>query len=114
MKQLSRRAAIRIAATGGGLLGLGLAGGYALRDLAGSAHGPAPVADNPANRGAQAPMMGGATSADMNTYMDLFSRHAELRRTVQLIPAVSVPLPRPMTPIWPRNSRRTWPACTRT
>ncbi len=86
MKQLSRRAAIRIAATGGGLLGLGLAGGYALRDLAGSAHGPAPVADNPANRGAQAPMMGGATSADMNTYMDLFSRHAELRRTVQLIP----------------------------
>jgi len=58
MKQLSRRAAIRIAAAGGGLLGLGLAGGYALRDLAGSAHGQAPAAGDPAHRGAQAPMMG--------------------------------------------------------
>jgi len=86
MKQLSRRAAIRIAAAGGGLLGLGLAGGYALRDLAGSAHGPPLAADDPVHRGAQAPMMGDGTPADMSTYMELFSRHAELRRTVQLIP----------------------------
>jgi hypothetical protein len=86
MKQLSRRAAIRIAAAGGGLLGLGLAGGYALRDLAGSAHAPARAAGDPGNAGRQAPMMGDATPADMSTYMGLFSRHTELHRTVQLVP----------------------------
>jgi len=31
-------------------------------------------------------MMAGATAGDMSNYADLFSRHAELRRTVQLIP----------------------------
>src|SRR5712675_1313703 len=31
-------------------------------------------------------MMGDVTAADMSTYMDLFSRHTELRRTVQLVP----------------------------
>ncbi len=30
--------------------------------------------------------MGDVTQADMATYMDLFSRHAQLRRTVELIP----------------------------
>jgi hypothetical protein len=113
MKQLSRRAAIRILATGGGLLGLGLAGGYALRDLLRSAHGPAPAGSDPASPGMQAPMMGNATAADMSTYMDLFSRHTELHRTVEPIPVVSVPSPSPMTPIWPPNSKRTWRACTR-
>ena len=86
MKQLSRRAAIRILAAGGGLLGLGLAGGYALRDLAGSGHGPAPAAGDPVNPAMQGPMMGDATPADMSTYMDLFSRHTELHRTVELVP----------------------------
>src|SRR2546430_5412627 len=86
MKQLSRRAAIRILATGGGLLGLGLAGGYALRDLLRSAHGPAPPGSDPASPGMQAPLMGNATAADMSTYMDLFRRHTELHRTVTPIP----------------------------
>jgi len=86
MKQLSRRAAIRVIAAGGGLLGLGLAGGYALRGLAGLARGPAPEAGVPAHTGMRAPMMGDATPADMSTYMDLFSGHAELRRTVELVP----------------------------
>jgi hypothetical protein len=30
--------------------------------------------------------MGSATSADMSTYMDLFNRHAEIRRNVEEIP----------------------------
>src|SRR5258708_28942857 len=86
MRRLSGRPGSRISAAGGGLLGLGLAGGYALRDRGGSAHGPPLAADDPVHRGAQAPMMGDGTPADMSTYMELFSRHAELRRTVQLIP----------------------------
>ena len=31
-------------------------------------------------------MMGDATAADMSTYMDLFARHTDIRRTVQSIP----------------------------
>src|SRR5260370_25015542 len=86
MRQLSRRAAIRAAAAGGGLLGFGLAAGYALRDRSASAHYPAPAAGDPSNAGTQTSMMGDATPADMSTYMDLFSRHTELHRTVQLVP----------------------------
>jgi len=86
MKQLSRRAAIRILAGGSGLLGLGLTGGYALRDLLRSAHGPASAGSDSASPGLQVPMMGNATAADMSTYMDLFSRHTELHRTVEPIP----------------------------
>lgn len=86
MKQLSRRAAIRAAAAGGGLLGLGLGAGYALRGWPAAAHRPGPAAGNPPDAGTQAPMMGYATAADMSTYMDLFGRHTELRRTVQLVP----------------------------
>src|SRR6266566_4455989 len=86
MKQLSRRAAIRVLAAAGGLLGLGLAGGYTLRDLRGSAHGPVPAGGDPANPGVRGPTMGDAAPADMRTYMDLFSRHTELHRSVQLVP----------------------------
>jgi hypothetical protein len=85
MKQLSRRTAIRVLATGGGLLGAGLAGGYALRDLRGSARRPAPPPVDPANPGTQGSMMGDATPADMTTYMGLFSRHTQLHRTVELV-----------------------------
>src|SRR5437667_7011704 len=86
MKPLSRRAAIRVLAGAGGLLGLGLAGGYTLRDLRGSAHGPAPVGGDPANPGMRGPMIGDVAPADMRTYMDLFSRHTELHRSVLLVP----------------------------
>jgi hypothetical protein len=86
MKQLSRRTAIGVLATGGGLLGAGLAGGYALRDLLGSAHSPVPAPVDPANPGTHDSMMGDATPADMTTYMGLFSRHTQLHRTVELIP----------------------------
>jgi len=84
MRQLSRRAAIRAAA--GGLVGLGLAAGYALRGRPASARRPAPGASGQPGIGTQSPMMGDVTAADMSTYMDLFSRHTELHRTVQLIP----------------------------
>jgi hypothetical protein len=80
MKQLSRRAAIRAAAAGGGLLGPGIAAGYAVRGR------PAPSASGRPGNGTQSSMMGDVTAADMSAYMDLFSRHAELRRTVQLVP----------------------------
>lgn len=31
-------------------------------------------------------MMGAATAADMSSYMDLFARHTEIRRTVEQVP----------------------------
>jgi len=86
MKQLSRRTAIRVLAAGGGLLGAGLAGGYALHDLLGSARRPAPAAGGPVSPGTQDSMMGDVTRADMSTYMDMFRRHTQLHRTVELIP----------------------------
>ena len=86
MKQLSRRAAIRVLAAGGGLLGAGLAGGYALHDLLGSARSPAPAAGGPVSPGTQGSMIGDVTRADMSTYMDMFRRHTQLHRTVELIP----------------------------
>ena len=85
MKKLPRRAVIRAAAVGGGLLGLGLGAGYALRGQPAPARRPAPTAASP-GAGAESPMMGGATAADTSTYMDLFARHAELRRTVHVVP----------------------------
>lgn len=66
--RIPRRAALGSLLAGGGLLAIGLFGSYLLRGMM-------------AGR-----MMGSATSADMSTYMDLFNRHTELRRTVEEIP----------------------------
>jgi hypothetical protein len=44
MMRLSRRAALRILGTGGGLLGAGLAGRHALHGRRSTTHGPAPAA----------------------------------------------------------------------
>ena len=66
MAAMTRRAALVVLGTGGGLLGLG----YILRSVIGvrSSHaGPA--------------MMG-----DMSTYMEMFNRHGEFRRAVEGIP----------------------------
>lgn len=73
------------ATVAGGLLGLGLAVGYALHGRSAPARRPVPPTASP-GADEQGTMMGDATAADMSTYMDLFSRHAELRRTVQLVP----------------------------
>jgi hypothetical protein len=79
MNRISRRATLGALLAGGGLLGLGLAGGYLLRDVMKSGM--------PATRGGMMSggMMGSATSADMSTYMDLFNRHTEIRRTVEMV-----------------------------
>lgn len=81
--------AIGILGACGGLLGLGLASGYALRGLMRSAGGPGPAASPESPSSSQAApgsMTGAATAADMSTYAELFARHTELRRTVRLIP----------------------------
>jgi len=80
MSTLSRRAVLRILAAGGGLVGLGITGSYLLRQSDGK-----PRTRVPGGTGA-VPAMMGATAVDMSTYTDLFSRHTELRRTVQLVP----------------------------
>jgi len=58
---------------GGGLVGLGLAGGYLLRGVLGLARPSTGVGMMTGG------MMGNATSADMGLYMDLFNRHSEIR-----------------------------------
>jgi len=69
MNTMTRRAALRAIAAAGGLLGLGLGAG-----CGGGRSGPM-----------MGGMMGNASTADMSTYMDLFARHTEIRRTVEEI-----------------------------
>ena len=81
---MTRRAAIGILAAGGGLLGLGLGGGYLLRFAIDWFNGSIGHAGDGGMMGGG--MMGSATTGDMNAYMDLFDRHTEIRRSVQEIP----------------------------
>ena len=76
MTRITRRAALGVLAGSGAVLGLGVAGGYLLRNVLhlGSPSDGGMMGGNG--------MMGSATSADMGMYMDLFNRHMELRRTV--------------------------------
>ena len=77
MAKLSRRAVLTMLGAGGGLLGLG----YAARSLMGEL-GLSPLSNGIAR--AEGPgMMGGA---EMSTYMEMFNRHNEIRRTVEEIP----------------------------
>ena len=71
---ITRRAAIGLLAAGGALLGLGVAGGYLLRDALKSLRSTGMMGTG---------MMGNATQADMTLYMDLFDRHTQMRRTVE-------------------------------
>jgi len=73
---ITRRAAVGLLAAGGALLALGLAGGNLLRDVLESMGGRGMMGSG---------MMGSATQADMSSYMNLFDRHRELRRTVDEI-----------------------------
>jgi len=73
---ITRRAALGLLAAGGALLGLGLAGGYMLRDALKSVAGGGMMGSG---------SMGSATQADMSSYMKLFDRHTDLRRTVEAI-----------------------------
>ena len=76
MTRITRRAAIGLLAAGGALLGLGIASGYVLRDALKSIGGGGIMRTG---------MMGSATEADMSSYMNLFDRHTEIRRTVEAI-----------------------------
>jgi hypothetical protein len=87
MTKMTRRAALQAIAAGSGLIGLGVSGSYFLRELfessaggmsAGSAMGGTDMMGSE--------MMGSATQLDMSTYMELFQRHTEIRRTVEKIP----------------------------
>jgi hypothetical protein len=81
---ITRRALLAGLAGSAGLVGLGLLGGYLLRDglrLGSPSHGGM-MGGGMTNGG----MMGSATSTDMSMYMKLFDRHTELRRTVDEIP----------------------------
>src|SRR5262245_66136502 len=79
MAPLARRQVLAMLGAGGGLLVMG----YALRGIIGATRPNALP-----NRVAQAdgPGFGGASSMDMSMYMELFSRHNEIRRTVEEIP----------------------------
>jgi len=76
MTRITRRAAIGLLAAGGALIGLGVAGGYLLRDALKSVTGIGMMGTG---------MMGSATQADMSSYMNLFDRHTEISRTVEAI-----------------------------
>ena len=76
MSGITRRAALGLLAAGGALLGLGLAGGNVLRDALKSVAGGGMMGSG---------SMGSATQADMSSYMTLFDRHTDLRRTVEAI-----------------------------
>ena len=79
MAPLTRRQVLAMLGAGGGLLALG----YTLRGIIG-----APWLNPLSNRVAHAdgPGFGGATSMDMGMYMEMFSRHDEIRRSVEEVP----------------------------
>src|SRR5262245_59922750 len=79
MAPLTRRQVLAMLGTGGGLLVMG----YALRGIVG-APGLNPLSNTVAH--ADGPGFGGATSMDMGMYMEMFSRHNEIRRSVEEIP----------------------------
>jgi hypothetical protein len=79
MTKLTRRAALAMLGTAGGLVGLG----YALRNIVGEPR-PNPLSNRIAH--ADGPGMMGATSMDMSTYMEMFNGHNEIRRIVEEIP----------------------------
>ena len=76
MTRITRRATLGLLAVGGALLGLGVAGGYLLRGALKSVAGGGMMGSG---------MMGNATQADISSYMNLFDRHSEIRRTVEAI-----------------------------
>ncbi len=76
MSGITRRAALGLLAANGTLLGLRLAAGYVLRDALKSVAGGGMMGSG---------SMGSATQADMSSYMKLFDRHTDLRRTVEVI-----------------------------
>ncbi|MDQ2708695.1 MAG: hypothetical protein M3Z25_14095 [Actinomycetota bacterium] len=85
MAKMTRRTAIAVAGAGGGLLGLG----YLLRGTSGPTaawEGQVGSGGAPGRGMMGSGMMGSATQPDMSSYMEMFNRHTEIRRTVEEIP----------------------------
>ena len=83
MNGLTRRQMLAALAAGGGALGLA----YTLRGVFGMPPHSTPAARLPADVGmAGHGMMMNGPPMDMRSYMDMFMRHGELRRTVEEIP----------------------------
>ena len=81
---VSRRAALGLAAAAGALVAIAIAAPvFVLRELLGHLGGQAETSGGGMMGGG---MMGAATAADMSSYMDLFARHTEIRRTVEQVP----------------------------
>src|SRR6478672_2439654 len=78
MATLTRRQVLAMLGAGGGLLAVG----YALRGIVVGAW-LEPMSSGVANAG---PGFGGATGMDMSMYMEMFSRHNEIRRSVEEVP----------------------------
>ena len=76
MTRITRRAALGLLAAGGAFIGLGVAGGYLLRDALKSVAGGGMMGSG---------LMGSATQADMSSYVNLFDRHTEIMRKVEVI-----------------------------
>jgi hypothetical protein len=87
MTTISRRQAIRGFALGGGVFGAAIAGGYLVPQLISALRGATAQTGGMMGGGMMnGSMMGSVTAADMATYMDMFARHHEIRRTVEQIP----------------------------
>jgi osmotically-inducible protein OsmY len=86
MKTISRRTALQVLAGTSGLAALGLAIPLrgALTSLARGALNR-PSSPRPTANTGSGGMMGSATSADMSSYMNLFDRHTQIRRSVVAI-----------------------------
>jgi len=85
MTELTRRAALRMLAVGGGALGVG-AGGYLLRGLLHASRSATRTLAGGGMDATQGSMMGSVTAGDMRAYTELFDRHTEIRRVVETIP----------------------------
>ena len=83
-RAMTRAAAIRTIAFGG-LVSLGLVGSSFVRRLVATANGAVRVTPN-SSIPALHPIGMMGTQVDMSAYMELFDRHTEIRRTVELIP----------------------------
>jgi hypothetical protein len=87
---MTRREAIRLLGVSGGVLGAAIAGGYLLPQVINAlgretVRSGGSMMDGGSMMGSSS-MMGSVTQADMSTYMDMFNRHAAIRRTVEQIP----------------------------
>lgn len=89
MRRITRRTAITVLGASGGLLGVGYLlarAPWATSSLGTGAPPPSTSASTGTGGMMSGGMMGSATPVDMSLYMEMFSRHVEINRTVEEIP----------------------------